>query len=84
MGAPLSGMTGFGRADRSGDFGRIEIEARSVNGKGLDVRLRLAPGLEAIGLVPQRGVLGLLVQLLETGVRDVPVKETSSAAPTTA
>lgn len=48
MSAPVSGMTGFGRADRSGDFGRIEVEARSVNGKGLDVRLRLAPGLEAI------------------------------------
>ncbi|MEQ8404288.1 MAG: YicC/YloC family endoribonuclease [Oceanicaulis sp.] len=48
MGAPLSGMTGFGRADRAGDFGRIEVEARSVNGKGLDLRLRLASGLEAI------------------------------------
>ena len=48
MAAPLSGMTGFGRADRSGEFGRIEVETRSVNGKGLDVRLRLAPGLEPI------------------------------------
>lgn len=48
MSAPLSGMTGFGRADRSGDFGRIEVEARSVNGKGLDVRLRLAAGLDGI------------------------------------
>ncbi|MGJ3233207.1 MAG: YicC/YloC family endoribonuclease [Oceanicaulis sp.] len=48
MSAPLSGMTGFGRADRAGEFGRIEVEARSVNGKGLDVRLRLAAGLEAI------------------------------------
>lgn len=48
MTALLSGMTGFGRADRSGDFGRIEVEARSVNGKGLDVRLRLAPGLDAV------------------------------------
>ncbi|MFP4518953.1 MAG: YicC/YloC family endoribonuclease [Oceanicaulis sp.] len=48
MGAPLSGMTGFGRADRAGDFGRVEVEARSVNGKGLDVRLRLAAGLDAV------------------------------------
>lgn len=48
MSAPLSGMTGFGRAGRGGDFGRIEVEARSVNGKGLDVRLRLGAGLEAI------------------------------------
>jgi len=48
MAAPLSGMTGFGRADRSGPFGRIDVEARSVNGKGLDVRLRLGSGLEAV------------------------------------
>lgn len=48
MAATLSGMTGFGRADRAGAFGRIEVEARSVNGKGLDVRLRLGPGLDAI------------------------------------
>jgi uncharacterized protein (TIGR00255 family) len=48
MSAPLSGMTGFGRAERAGDFGRIEVEARSVNGKGLDVRLRLAAGLDAV------------------------------------
>ena len=33
MAAPLSGMTGFGRADRSGAFGRIEVEARSVKAR---------------------------------------------------
>ena len=48
MSAPLSGMTGFGRADRAGDFGRIEVEARSVNGKGLDLKFRMPTGAEAL------------------------------------
>ena len=44
----LSGMTGFARAERSGAYGSISVEARSVNGKGLDVRLRLPQGLDAV------------------------------------
>lgn len=44
----LSGMTGFGRAERSDDTGTASVEARSVNGKGLDLRLRLAPGLDRL------------------------------------
>jgi uncharacterized protein (TIGR00255 family) len=41
---PLRSMTGFGRRDGSGEGHRWSWEARSVNGKGLDVRLRLPPG----------------------------------------
>lgn len=44
----LSGMTGFARSERSGDYGSVSVEARSVNGKGLDVRLRLPQGLDAV------------------------------------
>ncbi len=44
----ITGMTGFGRAERSGSFGTVSVEARSVNGKGLDVRLRLPSGFDAI------------------------------------
>ncbi|MGY6663320.1 MAG: YicC/YloC family endoribonuclease [Glycocaulis sp.] len=40
----LSGMTGFARATSSGDFGTLSAEARSVNGRGLDMRLRLPDG----------------------------------------
>ena len=39
-------MTGFARADGSGGAYRWTWELRSVNGKGLDVRLRLPPGFE--------------------------------------
>jgi uncharacterized protein (TIGR00255 family) len=44
----ITGMTGFGRGERSGAFGAVTVEARSVNGKGLDLRLRLPPGFDAI------------------------------------
>ena len=44
----ITGMTGFGRAERSGTFGTVAVEARSVNGKGLDVRLRLPSGFDAV------------------------------------
>jgi uncharacterized protein (TIGR00255 family) len=44
----LSGMTGFARTERSGEYGAVSVEARSVNGKGLDVRLRLPQGLDAL------------------------------------
>jgi TIGR00255 family protein len=44
----LQSMTGFARGE--GSYGRYRIvwELRSVNGKGLDIRLRLPPGLERL------------------------------------
>jgi len=39
-------MTGFARADGAGDAYRWTWELRSVNGKGLDIRLRLPSGFE--------------------------------------
>ena len=41
-------MTGFARRDTAGTAVRATWELRSVNGKGLDVRLRLPPGLERL------------------------------------
>jgi uncharacterized protein (TIGR00255 family) len=41
-------MTGFGRADGSRDGQTWIWEVRSVNGRGLDVRLRMPPGSDAI------------------------------------
>jgi uncharacterized protein YicC (UPF0701 family) len=46
----LKSMTGFARADGSAAGSRWTWELRSVNGKGLDVRLRLPPGLERLEL----------------------------------
>ncbi len=50
-------MTGFARADGSGGAYRWTWELRSVNGKGLDVRLRLPPGFEPLE-APARERLG--------------------------
>jgi len=45
---PLSSMTGYARAAASHDGLHWQWEIKSVNGKGLDVRARLAPGFEAL------------------------------------
>ena len=44
----LQSMTGFGRAAADHDGAAIAWELKSVNGKGLEVRLRLPPGLERL------------------------------------
>lgn len=44
----INSMTGFARADGAHGSMRWHWEARSVNGRGLEVRLRLAPGSEAL------------------------------------
>ncbi|MFN7746177.1 MAG: YicC/YloC family endoribonuclease [Hyphomonadaceae bacterium] len=47
LAAPILGMTGFGRAEgQAGDMAWA-WEARSVNGRNLDVKFKLPPGYEA-------------------------------------
>ncbi|MEO8667343.1 MAG: YicC/YloC family endoribonuclease [Bauldia sp.] len=46
----IKSMTGFGRADGAAAGYRWTWELRSVNGKGLDFRLRLPPGFERLDL----------------------------------
>jgi uncharacterized protein (TIGR00255 family) len=68
-------MTGFSRAAGSDDAWRWAWEARSVNGRGLDLRVRLPPGLDRIdaaarGLATtrfQRGSLSLALVVEPTG-----------------
>ncbi|MEO0983833.1 MAG: YicC/YloC family endoribonuclease [Pseudomonadota bacterium] len=47
----LSGMTGFARAAGEAEWGRWAWEAKSVNGRGLDVRVNAPPGFEAVEAV---------------------------------
>lgn len=56
MSATLSSMTGFARAERQSGSMRLRVEIKSVNGRGLDMRLRLASGLDA-SEVPLRQLL---------------------------
>ncbi|MEQ9573754.1 MAG: YicC/YloC family endoribonuclease, partial [Nitratireductor sp.] len=52
----LQSMTGFARAAAELDGAAISWEARSVNGRGLDVRLRLPPGFERLELPAKQAV----------------------------
>src|SRR5579863_531942 len=45
---PLSSMTGFARAAGAEGPYRWVVELKSVNAKGLDLRLRLPPGFDRI------------------------------------
>lgn len=45
---PVSGMTGFGRAEGRSEAATWVWEARSVNGRGLDIKLRLPPGMDSL------------------------------------
>lgn len=44
----LASMTGFAAASGEASWGRWRVEAKSVNGRGLDVRVALPPGLDAL------------------------------------
>lgn len=55
-------MTGFARVDGADDGANWFWEIRSVNGRGLDVRLRLPPGAERIELPARELVAKRLVR----------------------
>lgn len=54
---PLASMTGFARAE-GGSICRWAWEVRSVNGKGLDVRLRLPSGFEHLEAAARERIAG--------------------------
>lgn len=51
---PLKSMTGFARLDGSAAGNRFAWELRSVNGRGLDLRLRLPTGFDAVEMAVRR------------------------------
>ena len=48
MTQPLASMTGYARAAGAVPGTAFACEVKSVNGRGLDIRLRLAPGFDAL------------------------------------
>jgi len=70
-------MTGFARAERQSGAMRLRVEIKSVNGRGLDMRLRLASGLDAseialrqlIGKSLSRGSVNLVATLDRSGTQ---------------
>lgn len=85
----LQSMTGFARVEGSSGRTRWAWELRSVNGKGLDLRLRLPPGFEALeadvrrlaGAVFARGnmQIGLSVAMSEPKIEAVVNEEALAA-----
>lgn len=79
----LSGMTGFARESGEADWGTWSWEARSVNGRGLDVRLNVPSGLEVIEQAVRKSVsetfkrgnlqIGLRIEM--TGSEKIAVNE---------
>ncbi|MCC2113540.1 MAG: YicC family protein [Hyphomicrobiales bacterium] len=59
---PLSSMTGFARSDGTAPGLTWSWELRSVNGKGLDIRLRLPPGLEYVEQRARERISGRLAR----------------------
>lgn len=54
----LKSMTGFARSEGSDHLTSWHWEVRSVNGRGLDLRIRLAPGYEVLELPARQLVAG--------------------------
>jgi uncharacterized protein (TIGR00255 family) len=52
---PLSGMTGFGRAEGAAGDWTWAVEARSVNGRNLEVRFRGPPGFDQLDRAARDG-----------------------------
>jgi uncharacterized protein (TIGR00255 family) len=52
----IRGMTGFGRAQGQASWGAWVWEARSVNGKSVDLRTNFPPGCEAVDFEARRRV----------------------------
>ena len=48
MTKPLASMTGYARTGGAAQGCSFQVEIKSVNSRGLDVRMRLAPGLDAL------------------------------------
>lgn len=76
----LSGMTGFARVAGEAEWGSWAWEAKSVNGRGLDVRVNYPPGMEAL----ERAVKSAATKFFKRGSLQVALRiELASGADTT-
>lgn len=82
-------MTGFARAQSAGAHWRLSWEIKSVNAKGLDLRLRLPPGFDAIepdvrarisSQIARGACYATLTAQREAGAPEVRVNEAAIAA----
>ena len=58
----INSMTGFAAAAGASDGGRWSWEIKTVNAKGLDIRLRVPPGFDAVEMVARKMIGERLVR----------------------
>lgn len=66
----IASMTGFGSASGEADWGRWSIEAKSVNGRGLDVRVNVPYGFESL----ERSAKSLASERFQRGNLQIAVR----------
>jgi uncharacterized protein (TIGR00255 family) len=76
----ISGMTGFARAEGEHQAQRWIWELKSVNGRGLDVKLRLPPGFDALEQ-PARALAGQRFKRGSVQASLTLAREAGAAAP---
>jgi uncharacterized protein (TIGR00255 family) len=76
----LSGMTGFARVTGEAEWGSWAWEAKSVNGRGLDVRVNYPPGFDAL----DRAIKAVAPKYFSRGSLQVSLRIEMSAAGDTA
>ena len=76
----LSGMTGFARVTGEAEWGSWAWEAKSVNGRGLDVRVNYPPGFDAL----DRAIKTVAPKYFSRGSLQVSLRIEISAAGDTA
>lgn len=76
----LSGMTGFARVTGEAEWGSWAWEAKSVNGRGLDVRVNFPPGFDAL----DRAIKTVAPKYFSRGSLQVSLRIEMSAAGDTA
>ncbi len=76
----LMGMTGFGRAGGEADWGSWTWEAKSVNGRGLDVRVNVPSGFDGLDQTVKKRASGLFARgNMQIGLR-IELAERKAAA----
>lgn len=75
----MRSMTGFARVDSSADWGRIEIELRSVNQRHLDINFQLVPALRHLEPQLREALRGHITRgKLDITLRYFPEQQASS------
>lgn len=62
MSKPLASMTGYARTAGIAEGCSFQVELKSVNSRGLDIRMRLAPGLDALEVEARKRIAAALTR----------------------